>query len=639
MKIRFILFFLFTASILIAQDIKNYTWDIAPKFNSIPEIYKNEPAIVFFDKREVFTRVGGYSFATFVMNHFAVKINKAESINDYNKIKAKDVGAIRDLRDFHARIIKPSGEIKVLSKDKIVEREVDKVKSIVFEGVEVGDILEYYFILKENPTSYAVEIFQKEIPVLYGEFKCQGSGVKFDLYGVEDFKLNEVNQSTKIYTIENIEPFKNEKSAANIKHLKKLIYAVSDAGLPNIRLWKRIMPSYKKPSFVYFKKKIVEDFIQFLDLKNTNLNTDDKIIKLENYLKENIQLIQTGESPEKIKALFPDKLKLSASDYFDLYGFILKELGIDYTFIVGTDRFVSEINPLVRVPAYSYEIMYYINETKKYISPYEKYLSYGFPIYEFQGSNGIAYNPQKRLPEIENTIFPIIDSKLTQTNSESIISLNKDLSKINFSKKVAYTGYLGQLFRNLIAEYKEKNDEKEMKKFVEDRIFSGIGIKMKDFDFENQGIKNNYTNTPLLIKANIEPTETFIEEAGNLLIVNIGKAIAKQGDLYQEKNRKLDIDLNFAQQYHHTIKIEIPEGFKVENIKDFSKSIKMTGGEFENKCYFDSSAKIEGNILIVQANEVYELIHYPVEKFEEYRNVLNSAADFFKASVILKPIK
>jgi hypothetical protein len=640
MKIKLSLLLLLVTLFSNAQEIKKYTWQVTPKFSEIPEKYKDQPAVVLFDKREIFTRVGEYSFATFVMNHFAVKINKSEAINDFNKIKAKDVGDVKDLRDFHARIIKPNGEIIVLPQEKIVEREVDKVKSIVFEGVEAGDILEYYFILKENPTAYAVEIFQREVPVLFGEFKCSGSGVFFDIYEADkDFTFKENEGRKKEYTIQNIEPLSNENSATNIKSLKKLIYSVSVYGLANAKSWKTTLKAYKKPYFIYFKKKIIEDFIAFLDLRNENLSVDGKITKLDNYLKENVTMFERGESPEKISALFPDKLKLAPSDLFDLYGYILKELGISYSLRVGTNRFVSNIDPKDRIPAFNYDIMYYIYETQKYITPFDQYLSYGSPVYEIQGSKGIEYNLQNQGTEIASIDFPILPSEYTQTNSESIITLSKDLSKVNLSKKVGYTGYLGQIFRNYIKVNKEKKEDKEVKNFVEKGLFLDLAIKIKEFNFENQEIKNNYTNTPFLINASIEPSELFVEEAGNLLIVNIGKVIGKQKDLYQEKTRKQDIDLSYAHQNHHIIKLEIPEGYSVENTNDFSKSIQMTGEGFENKCYFNSSAKIEGKNLVIQANEVYDLINYPVAKYEQYRNVLNATADFFKATVVLKPLK
>lgn len=110
------------------------------------------------------------------MEHFAVKINESSEISKYNKVTADDNTTIRDTKDFHARVIKPNGDIRVLSESQIVNSDLKNVKSIVFEGVEKGDILEYYFIVKENPTSNGIEIYQKDAPVLHAEFTLTESG-------------------------------------------------------------------------------------------------------------------------------------------------------------------------------------------------------------------------------------------------------------------------------------------------------------------------------------------------------------------------------------------------------------------------------------------------------------------------------
>ena len=60
--------------------------------------------------------------------------------------------------------------------------------------------------------------------------------------------------------------------------------------------------------------------------------------------------------------------------------------------------------------------MYYILETEKFVSPYEKYLSYGYPMYEVQGSKGIPYNMLiKRAIEIT---FPIAPADFTTNETK-----------------------------------------------------------------------------------------------------------------------------------------------------------------------------------------------------------------------------
>ena len=115
-----------------AQEIKSYSWDAVPAFQAIPEEYKKEPAVILFDKRWVHTRINAnlYGFAKFKMEHFAVKINESSEISKYNKVTADDNTTIRDTKDFHARVIKPNGDIRVLSESQIVNSDLKKNSSI-----------------------------------------------------------------------------------------------------------------------------------------------------------------------------------------------------------------------------------------------------------------------------------------------------------------------------------------------------------------------------------------------------------------------------------------------------------------------------------------------------------------------------
>lgn len=624
----FVLFFSFQCY---SQEIKSYKWDEKPIFKEIPEEYKNQPAIVLLDKRWIHTRVGGYAYATFGMNHFAIKINKADEINKYNKIKAQDNGYIRDVRDFHARIIKPNGEIKILPQNKIIETTEDKVKSIVFEGVEVGDILEYYFIIKENPMSYGVEIFQKEVPVLFAEFTHTQEGVKFETFASSEFQKSGSN-SKSILTANIIPPYKEESNARNIKNLVKLIYMVSTPGM-DIYNWSTFLPKYlSKPSFQYFKKNQAREFIQNLNVGT--VSTEDKLIKIDEYIKTNFDFISKGETAQKITNLNNGKQKLTGSDVFDLYGFTLKELNIPYKVVVGMSRFYGEVDTEKFVVALSHEFMYYIPETQKFLSPYDKYLCYGYPVYEVQGSKGKTYYPA--IKENYELTFPIAPADFTVNETQSTISLSEDLTMATIEKTYSNTGYDAQLYRNWVKYIKENEDEKELADFIKKRIFGdNFDLKITNYSFENQEFKYNYTNIPYSIKVKAEAKESITENAGNLILVNLGKMIGKQGNLYQETERKWDVDINYAKTFKHKIIFNIPNGYEVESFKDLEIDKKMGGDETKN-CSFKSTAKVEGNQLVVEIFEIYKSINYPKEVYQEYRNIVNASSDFTKASVVLR---
>ena len=52
---------------------------------------------------------------------------------------------------------------------------------------------------------------------------------------------------------------------------------------------------------------------------------------------------------------------------------------------------------------------------------------------------------------------------------------------------------------------------------------------------------------------------------------------------------------------------------------------------------FKSSYQLEGNTLTVTANEHYRENRVQVAMYEEYRTVINSAADFNKIVLLLEP--
>jgi len=613
----------------ISQEIKKYAWDEKPVFETIPEVYKNQPAVVLFDKRWIHTRVGYYAFANFVMNHTAIKINSAEEINKYNKVKAEDNGYVRDLKSFHARIIKPNGEIKIIPEDKIVQAEVNKVKSIVFEGVEAGDILEYYFVLKEFPSSYGVEVFQKEIPVLHAEFITTKEGVNIETLFSKEFSVRD-DKDKKILTAKNIPPFVEESNSKNLKNLIKLIYLINVPSVDNFS-WKTFLPAYfGKPSFNNMNKSQAKKLIEKIDLKSGS--TDEKITKIDAYIKENFDFVGRGEKAERITALTEGKLKLTSNDVFDLYGFILKEIKIPYQIAIGMSRFTGELSESKYVPPLSQEFMYYIPETNKFISPSEKYLSYGYPIFEVQGSQGLLYTPKQNFTGAKIT-FPIVPADYTVIETEIKVALSDDFSQATIDKTKASNGYEGQLLRNNIKYLQENEEEKELIDFIKNRTLNDLDVKIVKYSFENQEFKNNYSNKPFLIKLKAELNESLTENAGNLLIVNLGKTIGKQSNLYQETQRKTDVDISFAKTYKHRIIFTIPSGYEIESYADLIIDKKLDKNQ---KCFFKSEVKVEGNQLIVDVLEIYENITYSLENYQEYRNVINAASEFTKGNVILK---
>ena len=131
-------------------------------------------------------------------------------------------------------------------------------------------------------------------------------------------------------------------------------------------------------------------------------------------------------------------------------------------------------------------------------------------------------------------------------------------------------------------------------------------------------------------------SEAFVEKAGNHYLFKVGDLIGAQIQMYQETERKLPLEDEFTRTYYRTINVKIPEGYKVANAEDinidhsFSKDGKKV-------LMFKSFYEMDGDTLKITADEFYNINKISKEFYEDYRQVINSAADFNKVTLILEP--
>jgi hypothetical protein len=59
----------------------------------------------------------------------------------------------------------------------------------------------------------------------------------------------------------------------------------------------------------------------------------------------------------------------------------------------------------------------------------------------------------------------------------------------------------------------------------------------------------------------------------------------------------------------------------------------MNGGKVS--CCFTSWVELQGDKLVIYSKEYYSENGYPASRFEEFRKVINAAADFNKKTIIL----
>ena len=105
--------------------------------------------------------------------------------------------------------------------------------------------------------------------------------------------------------------------------------------------------------------------------------------------------------------------------------------------------------------------------------------------------------------------------------------------------------------------------------------------------------------------------------------------------MYQEKERQQAMETFYRKDYHRVIKVTIPEGYTVKNTEDINLNQTFSKEEKE-LMKFESSYTLEGNILTITADEYYDFVRLEKKYFNDYRRVMNAAADFNKVTLILQ---
>ena len=162
----------------------------------------------------------------------------------------------------------------------------------------------------------------------------------------------------------------------------------------------------------------------------------------------------------------------------------------------------------------------------------------------------------------------------------------------------------------------------------------------EDIDIIDKTVYNDDTKffgkAPLRVVANAEST-VFVEKAGENYLLKVGEFIGPQHEMYEEKERKQPLEEYYRKDYHRVITVTIPDGYEINNLNDI---IINQNFELEDKeiMKFQSSYTIEKNKLTITADEYYNFIRLDKKYFNDYRKVMNGAADFNKITLVLEKI-
>src|SRR5574343_273011 len=630
-----------------SERLANYDWGKKIESYNFSEDDLTKDEVILFEKTIVeFSQVEN-TLKKFELVHNLKRLNSDASIEGNNKFYIPMNEDTKTLI-LKARVIKPNGDIKEVS-EKDIQQATDeegnvKYNYFAFEGIEKGSYIEFLHLAEYYPEMTGSNITVQgyypkrkvDVELLYPSY------LEFQLLsenGLEEFKKDETDSLvTRMHlSITDLAGLEDEDWSAYNANLKKVYYKLSkniSRNKGNFYTYTEVSKLIHADMFAPLTKKEVKLVNSFIS-KNTKGATTNRenFLILEHALTKTIPMIDGNfEKDDNIEQILT-KTITNEKGYTKLMLNFLREMNIPFELVMTSDR--TEEPFLEEFQGYNFlhEYLIYIKEFDKYFS--SNFISrLGYPPYEYTFNKGLFVSEVK-LNDYATAVGKVkyikgIDFKESIDEINTVANFNADLTACTVELTRINTGYKAQSYQAII-DFLDEDQKTEMKEEF---------LKYLDADgtIENISFENDHTDDfgikPFIGKATVN-SSTFLERAGDKILLKAGALIGPQAQMYNEKPRVQPVDSYYTRGYDRKIVINLPEGYEVNNLNDLNFSCKPDTKN--NVLGFESLYEIKGNQIIETVKEWYKTDFFSVAEYPMYEKTMNAAADFNKVVLILQP--
>ncbi len=649
-SISFLVFFII-ASTLLAQEIpfyKSYTWEASPNFSvnaadstSIVGVKDKIITEFIFENKDLFE---------YYLEHKAVWLNSDERIEDYNKVYLPYDNS-SELIVSKARVIKSNGEISELDDSKILTAKDDETQRVykffAFEGIEKGSIVEYYYVVKRAPEysgkRLTFQSYYDKQDVGFDLYSPSNLVFKFKSFnGLPEVVRDTLSENKLHWTMRaaQLPGLERESQSAYNASTGFVIFKLDE----NLANNTKDITSYSKVSqniYNYYygeiDKKAQRKLNKFIDGAGVKagMDTDEMLRKLESHIKTNVYLRHGGNAGNDLESVLNEKVATSKGMMM-LFISAFNTLDIKHELILTSDRQELKFDPEFEANTFLNDYLFYFPKTDKYMAPTEFDSRYGFPPSYLTDTYGlhikeVALGDFKSATGRIEYINPV---EAAETVDKMIVDVSfdaEDLTKNAIQLNLSMTGYYAMYLQPFMNVIPQDNKTEILEGFAK-RLDESATIKSKEIKNADPAL---FGIKPLHFILDFE-SEAFVEKAGNRYLFKVGELIGRQVQMYQDNERKLPLEDEFTRTYYRTLNIKIPEGYRVANADDINidHSFSLDG---EEVLMFKSFYEMNGDTLKITADEFYKINKISKEFYEDYRKVINSAADFNKVTLILEP--
>ena len=641
--------FIITASVMNAQSYfyKTFTWEKQPVVYKPSDTEKQSELMLVKEAMILETAYDKDGQAViYETYHRIYHVNTSKGIEKINKVYIPTHNVNEEI-NLKARCITPDNKIIPFNTDNI--KHVDNLDNegpytiFSIDGVDVGCDVEYYYTNKH--VFYPYSYFKIQNNFFIKKYEVSIISPKNLVYetksynGLADFTKETADTTKNVLRLvsENMPEVPEEKySAPSANKLSFSLQIAYNTDKSNAKFytWETIAKDYYNNLFVIEKgeQKAVD---KFLDKNKINKLTDpeEKMYALENILKLKYSISSSVSSLPLSKAL--EEKALSEGDALRIFIAAARNFQMPIELVLTTDRITQKFDG--KNPSYSFlkDILFYFPSLNKYTSPLEISSRIDFPNPNNTANEGLFIKEVMigdiGAPSSKIKTIPSNDYLKSYHNLIVKASINPStlIAKLETEQSLmGYSAYYIQPVYDLLNEEQKKEVNKSYYTIDKPDLTKNVVVTNTD--------KDVILKKPLQVSYTQELPDV-IESAGEKFIFKVGELIGTQSELYQDKKRVSDGDIYFTHYLKRVLEITIPEGYKITNADELKIDKKcMIDGK--QTAQFLSEYKIDGTKINITVYEDYRVTKYPLANFDEFKNVINAAADFNKKTLVFEKL-
>ena len=646
--IKIVVLFLISTPIFSQESIlKDYDWEkkmlkyeTVNKYEKENEVILNKTIkIEYFPLKEGLTQ--------YFLSHQVIFVNSDDAVNNYNKIYLPSNNDEKLVKCKVRVRLKNGKEFEVNTND--TKEEIDEEKDVKYtyfavNGLEKGAIIEQFFLFEQTPDLKGKTVFmQGELPI--DEFNFNVIYPKHLVFKTKSYNgLIDPTIDTEKYSDKtllsivsnNVAALKDDDKFSNWKNNVKMFRFKLDENTvrntKNIYNFKTFSTNVYENLNLEIDKKSIKSIDDFLKSINESKDLQATIWSIEDKIKKNINFSTYFDTKENLSKVIESK-QANQSELVKLFINSFKKFNIQFEIVFASDRFSVPFDKDFESYENLDEVLFYFPKIDKFLYPTGN--SFRIPLIpsELADNNGLFIKTKEYsgvvMPFCEINKITILDGDYTKDIMNIEVDFTKDLQNPIIKTSIQFGGYSNVNLQPM----KDFVDKEQYQSILKDIAQNYTGsAEFLTLETKNDGLEF-MGKLPFTLNVSFEG-KNLIKKAAENYLFNIGETIGRQTELYQESSRKLPVEINFPHTYMRKITLILPDNITVKNLDKLMMNTSLTMNN-KKEAGFSSTYRKDGNNIIVENAEYYNVVKYPLEYFDTYKSIINAAADFNKLVLVV----